>query len=204
MVKNSYSPARPAINRWPEWVYSNGEHERSGMNELAARLAAGDSAAFAELYDSCADRLFHYLVVMLASRDDAADVLQDTFVRLVRSKDRMQTVTSPLAYTFRIARNEALRFLRSRSSVNRNLAEHGWEMFEQKSAGETLTHENAEWFACRIAAMSVELREVLQLKIYANMTLNEIANITGSPLGTVATRYRRAILDLRALWIAQQ
>src|ERR1700730_791647 len=43
------------------------------MGTLPARLARGDQAAFAELYDACADRVGHYLLVRLCSREDAND-----------------------------------------------------------------------------------------------------------------------------------
>ncbi len=56
------------------------------MENLGARLAEGDQAAFAELYRACADRLHHYLTVRLGSRQDAEDVLQETFVRLARNR----------------------------------------------------------------------------------------------------------------------
>ena len=44
------------------------------MGDLGKRLARGEAAAFAELYDLCADRLHHYLVSQLGSRDDDHDV----------------------------------------------------------------------------------------------------------------------------------
>lgn len=44
------------------------------MDGWVERLIAGDSAAFAELYDRCADRLHHYLTFRLRSREDAAEV----------------------------------------------------------------------------------------------------------------------------------
>src|SRR5262245_58474534 len=80
-----------------------------GMDELAERLARGEAAAFAELYDACADRLHHYLTVRLGSRDEADDVLQETFVRLVRSRRRLRRVENLTAYLFAVARNEAAR-----------------------------------------------------------------------------------------------
>jgi len=46
----------------------------SPTHDLAARLARGDDAAFAELYDACADRLHGYLAARLGSRDAASDV----------------------------------------------------------------------------------------------------------------------------------
>jgi len=48
------------------------------MDQRAVRLARGEPEAFAELYDTCADRIYRYLVVRLGSRADAEDVLQET------------------------------------------------------------------------------------------------------------------------------
>src|SRR5437764_13014954 len=81
----------------------------SSMHELAARLARGEEAAFAELYDASADRLHHYLVGRLGSRDAASDVLQTAFLRAVKSRRRFRGVENPVAYLFQIARNEAMR-----------------------------------------------------------------------------------------------
>ena len=74
------------------------------MDSQAERLARGEQAAFAELYDGCADRLHHYLVARLGSRHDADDVLQETFVRLARTRKRVSGVDNMVAYVFTIAR----------------------------------------------------------------------------------------------------
>ena len=81
------------------------------MDQRAQRLARGESAAFAELYDACADRVHHYLVVKLGSRSDADDVLQETFVCLARTRKRLAAVENLEAYVFATARNEAIRWL---------------------------------------------------------------------------------------------
>ena len=83
------------------------------MHELAARLARGEEAAFAELYDACADRLHHYVAARLGSRDAASDVVQSAFLRAVKSRRRFRGVENPVAYMFQIARNEAARLARS-------------------------------------------------------------------------------------------
>ena len=82
------------------------------MENLSRRLAQGDPAAFAALYDACADRVHHYLVVRLGSREDADDVLQETFVRLARNRRRLAGVDNLMAYVFTVARNEAARLAR--------------------------------------------------------------------------------------------
>ena len=84
------------------------------MEHLAARLAVGDQAAFAELYQACGDRLHHYLTVRLGSRQDADDVLQETFVRLARNRGKLLSVDNLAAYVFTVARNESNRLAERR------------------------------------------------------------------------------------------
>src|SRR5882757_5629923 len=92
------------------------------MHELAERLARGEEAAFAELYDASADRLHHYLTARLGSRDVASDVLQTAFLRAVKSRRRFRSVENPVAYLFQIARNEAMRWVKRRRGNDRPLA----------------------------------------------------------------------------------
>ena len=80
-----------------------------GMATLQARLARGEPAAFAELYDACADRVGHYLLVRLGSWADADDALQETFLRLARTREKLAEVDNLEAYVITIARNEAAR-----------------------------------------------------------------------------------------------
>src|ERR1700731_1906203 len=80
------------------------------MDELGERLARGDRDAFAELYDTCADRCHHYLTIYLGSRDAADDVLQETFLRLAHNRKKLAGVEKLLAYVFTVARHEAARY----------------------------------------------------------------------------------------------
>src|SRR5262249_3111042 len=95
------------------------EWRGAAMDELARRLARGDQSAFVELYDACADRVHHYLVVRLGSRADADDVLQQTFVRLAGIRTTLSSVENLTAYVFATARNEAARFLQRRAREGR-------------------------------------------------------------------------------------
>jgi RNA polymerase sigma-70 factor (ECF subfamily) len=168
------------------------------MDPRAERLAHGDSAAFAELYDACADRVHHYLVVRLGSRADADDVLQETFVCLARTRKKLATVENLVAYVFATARNEANRLVERQARAGRM-----WMTLSQQSqcheaTGEDLqSHEAAEWVANALGRLDHELREIVELKIYAGLTFREISEVTGLPRGTAATRYRKALEKLR-------
>jgi RNA polymerase sigma-70 factor (ECF subfamily) len=169
----------------------------SPTHDLAARLARGDEAAFAELYDACADRLHGYLAARLGSRDAASDVLQNAFLRAVKSRRRFRRVENPVAYLFQIARNEAIRWREKQQVTAQSLPAD--ELF-------TDTNENiddTEAIAAALKRLDADDRELVELKIYAGLTFREIAAIVDRPPATVATRYRRALESLRE-WLAKQ
>jgi RNA polymerase sigma-70 factor (ECF subfamily) len=181
-------------------------------------LGRGDRAAFAELYDACADRVHHYLVVRLGSREDADDVLQETFVRLARNRRRLAQVENLAAYVFTVARNEAARFARrSRRTTFRRttfkVVPPGRTDCQSvlqpedlfcPSDGDLQAREAAETVAKAMAGLDAPLREAVELKVYAGLTFREIAEVTGLPQGTVATRYRAALAKMRTWLVREQ
>ena len=91
------------------------------MADLADRLARGEPAAFAELYDTCADRLHHFLVMHLGSQADADDIVQETFARLARSRRKLRGVENLTGYVFMVARHEAARLKKNQGRTRRML-----------------------------------------------------------------------------------
>jgi RNA polymerase sigma-70 factor (ECF subfamily) len=170
------------------------------MQQLAVRLARGEEAAFAELYDACADRLHHYLTARLGSRDAASDVLQTAYLRAVKSRRQFRGVENPVAYLFQIARNEAMRWAKWRRGNDRPLAAD--EIFA--ASGDAFgQQDDAEVVAAALGRLTVEDRELVELKVFAGLTFREIADMTGLSQGTVATRFRRAIESMRP-WLIKQ
>jgi RNA polymerase sigma-70 factor, ECF subfamily len=167
------------------------------MSSLAHRLSEGDRRAFAELYDACADRLFHYLLVLTASPEDAADVLQETFVRLGRLRQNFRRVANPETYAFVVARNEARRLGTRLRRQRLRQQEAGPSLFQECADDDRRLRENAEAVRAALASLDPVLREVVELKAYGGLTLGEIGMVTNTPPGTVATRYRAALAKLR-------
>jgi len=141
-------------------------------SQLARRLARGEEAAFAELYDASSGRLLRYLAVRLASADRAADVLQTAMLRAVKSRRRFARVDSPAAYLFQIARNEADRLAKrtARRAEQSLTAEQMLELMDEV----TDSHEDVEVIVAALARLTAEDRELVQLKIYAGLTFREI------------------------------
>jgi RNA polymerase sigma-70 factor (ECF subfamily) len=168
---------------------------------LGDRLARGEQAAFAELFDACANRLHDYLTRRLGSREDASDVVQETFIRLARSRRRLVRVENVTAYVFAIARNEAVRFT-TRGAARRLRDAASASSLDAATTGESPSADLPDVTAA-LARLSDAEREIVELKIYAGLTFREIAVVTDAPQGTVATRYRTALERLRQ-WLAKE
>ncbi|HEY2882436.1 MAG TPA: RNA polymerase sigma factor [Pirellulales bacterium] len=172
----------------------------ANKQSLAARLARGEESAFAELYDTCADKLHRYLAARLGSTDRAADVLQTTFVRAVQNRRRFAGVENLTGYMFQIARNEAARAGKQSQRQKDGCARS--ETIEQ-TIQDRVAVEDAELAAAALAKLDAQDRELIELKIFAGLTFSEIAQVIGQPAPTVATRYRRALESLRP-WLERQ
>jgi len=168
------------------------------MEALGRRLARGDQASFAELYDLCAARCHHYLATVFGSRDVADDVLQDTFLRLVQNRLRLARVDDPVAYVFIVARNEAMRTLRRLFRARKKRPDVCLDSFFADRISEDISRrEMAELVWRALLELAPEQKEVVELKIYSGLTFRQIAEITGVPLPTAATRFRAALERLR-------
>lgn len=168
------------------------------MDAPAKRLASGDPAAFAALYDALADRLHHYLVALLGTSADADDALQETFLRLARNRTRLGEADDPTAFAFAVARNEARRWLDARRRRGATTAA-ARDLFVEADCDDAAAREAAEDAALALAALDADDREIVELKMFAGLTFREVGAVVGRPLGTVASRYRAALDRMRDL-----
>jgi RNA polymerase sigma-70 factor (ECF subfamily) len=171
------------------------------MGEWGRRLAAGDDAAFAELYDACADRLFRYAAVRLGSEEAAGDVVQAAFLRAVRSRKRFRNVENPPGYLFQIARNEIARVL-AKQSRRRDGGARSLDA-DAACANRASGWEEDEMVREALLRLEADDREIVELKVFGGLTFVEIGQALARPAATVATRYRRALESLRP-WVERQ
>ena len=151
----------------------------------------GDQAV-AELYDRHAPALLLYARQWVGTAE-AEDVVQRVFVGLI-SAGRLPT--EPRTWLFKCVRNEAMGVLRSGRRRERRegvvaWAKRGW--FESRPEDPL----NAAEAQAAMEALPEELREVVTLRLWGDLTLSEIAEITGSAVSTVHGRYEMAMETLR-------
>ena len=107
---------------------------------------------------------------------------------------KLSGVHNLAAYVFTIARNEANRLARRRKREPAGKPGVAADLlFDEAWSDDVSQRETAELVARALGDLPVNEREVVELKTYAGLTFREIAEVTGSPPGTVATRYRTGL-----------
>src|SRR5437868_622443 len=167
--------------------------ERARLDRrLADRLSAGDERALEEIYDAYAGAIYRQALSILSSASDAEDVVQDVFLKLVRR--RGGPILDLKAYLLTAARHQACSSLRRSAPI---------DLVGDPETVVPITHAH---IVCRLErqdvrealeALPADQREVVVLKVYEQLTFEEISRRVRASANTVASRYRYALKKLR-------
>ena len=167
--------------------------------DLILRLRSGDDAALKALYDHLAHNVYALAWQMLKSREDAEEVLQDTFLKLYETASRFDPdLSSGKAYVYTIARNEARMRLRARRARPVKVGDvdlhSSTSAFAHPHKPDHETHVTLEKVLGHLHAEDAHL---LRASFFEGYSHAELSHQTGLPLGTVKSRIRRALQKLR-------
>lgn len=175
---------------------TTGEQTRSDAR-LLALVAEQDPEAFKELYDRYAGRLLAYVRAMGGGRVSAEDVVQEVFVTLWRKAAQYRSgLGSPEAWIFTITRHKVVDIWRSASPVV-DLGDLDLEavMAVEEPVDATL----APSLRKALSRLDPAQREPLLLAYFGGLTYEQTAQRLGVPVGTLKTRIRSSLLQLRTL-----
>ncbi|HXF96232.1 MAG TPA: RNA polymerase sigma factor [Gemmatimonadales bacterium] len=170
-----------------------------GDADLIRRVLGGDTAAYAGLVARHRDRLGRYALHMLGSREDAEEVLQDTFVRAYRSLARCEDPDRFGAWLYGILVNRC-RTAGARAARRRRLFVRDDAALD--GPGVPSGVERAEWdelVRWALARLTPEHREAFLLKYVEELEYEEMAQLTGAGISALKMRVKRARDQLRAL-----
>ncbi len=166
------------------------------LEELVVRAAAGDREAFAAIVRGVADRLFAVAWRVIRDADAAEDAVQ---AALIAAWDDLPTLRDPARFeawayrlTVRAAVREARRLRRPRAAVR--LIDLDGGVNPDPSGGMADRDEVARGFA----GLTPEHRAVLVLRYYVGLTIPEIAESLGIPVGTATSRLHYGLREMRA------
>lgn len=165
--------------------------------QLVCSLARGqDEQAARALYLAHSSELFGFAVRRLGDRQLAEELVQDVFTRVWRhAADFDERRGSFRTWLYGIARN-ALIDLERRRAARPPLADHTAE--ERAEAHEPVEQAVLRWqVAAALETLTPQHREIIQLAHFGGLTLREIAERIGVPLGTVKSRTSYAMRNLR-------
>jgi len=164
---------------------------------LFAELAAGRLSSLDSLYDAAAHQIYGLALWRTGSEEDAADVVQDVFVRVVEQGRRLTKVRNPKAWLMTVTNRAAIDVIRRRRRRPTEPLESCAFLTAADESGERLF--DATQVSALLAGLPDTIRVVIYLKHYAGCTFAEIGEIVGVPKFTAASRYRSGIEKLRKL-----
>lgn len=171
------------------------------MKAILERIAKGDKVAVQDCMDAYGGLVWSLARRMLSNVDDAEDAVQEIFIDIWKNAERFdETQASETTFVAMIARRRLIdRMRRTQRQPNidslddiliepsKNYHHQIQSCVEAKEAAEAMS------------SLRPEQRQVLQLSIFQGLSHQEIATLTGMPIGTVKTHARRGLIQIREL-----
>lgn len=185
-------------------THSNGQDDAV----LIERLKAGDQAAYAELVEAHAGRIYRLALRMMGNEADAEDVLQETFLSAFKAIDNFEARSSLGTWLYRIASNAALMRLRRKEPVTVSVEEpierdDGDQIPRQffdfccLPEEDLMREEAREEMAKAVDELPATLKSVFVLRDIEGLSTQETADALDLSLSAVKSRLMRARMKLR-------
>jgi RNA polymerase sigma-70 factor (ECF subfamily) len=167
--------------------------------ELVAILKERQQSAFGYLYDNYSGSLYSVILSIITDKELANDVLQEVFVKIWRQIETYDSNKGRLfTWMMNITRNASIDTLRSKgyqnSQQNRELTETVYD-----SVGSVSTNTDKIGLRNLVLKLKQEYKVLVELAYFQGYTQEEISKILGIPIGTVKTRLRAALTQLREI-----
>lgn len=168
---------------------------------ILKRIALGDRDAVTDCLDKYGGLVWSIARKMLRNSDDAEDAVQEIFVDIWKNAERFdESQSSETTFIAMIARRRIIDRIRR---MNRRITADSFEdvVAEPESRDDKRVQLSVEagQAAEALRSLKPEQQRVLQLSIVQGLSHQEIADLTGMPLGTVKTHARRGILQAREM-----
>lgn len=172
---------------------------RKELAALFPAIAAGDQDALANLYKRTSAKLNGVAMRILGNQSEAEEVLQDVYVSVWRNAGRFEPRrASPITWLATIVRNRAIDRLRARKPAAAPLSDAGDPASDDLSALELLEQaDDRERLGDCLGKLDGPPRRAIEAAFLDGSTYSQLAELENVPLGTMKSRIRRALLNLK-------
>ena len=170
--------------------------------DLLRCLRSGDHRLFGKLYDRFSGALYGIILTRVSDAGMAENLLQDVFVKAWRRRELYDPSKGRIfTWLFNITRSICIDYLRSKAHKQAKASVLSDDLSEVVPGKQT-DRFPTDGIGVRemVSNLRTEEKEVIELMYFKGFTQREIANLMNIPLGTVKTRMRRAIKNLRAIF----
>ena len=173
--------------------------------ELVERHRYGDQAAFEQIYRRHAEMVFNLALRMTGDPEEAADVSQETFLRVHRHCGKFRGRSSLKTWIYRVAVNCCRSRFRRNQTWRTRILSGSLERVEQVAdtrrgpEDRTLDRDRGEAVMELLGRLPQPFREAVVLRDLEGLAYDEIARVLGIRIGTVRSRIARGRERLRAL-----
>jgi len=181
-------------------MYEKAEH--SGMDQdldLITRTAGGEREAFNELVLKYQKPLYSLLYRMVSNHEDAADLLQKTFVKAFTGLAGFERRSSFKTWLYQIAINLAKNVYRDRSRVEQVNIDDVVIKREPRTLDVLIAKESRQRLREALTGLPEKQRITLLLRIQENKKFDEIAGIMKCSTGTAKANYHHAVQKLKKI-----
>lgn len=174
---------------------ANGDtgEESAIIEEMITKISHGDKNAFAEFYTNTYKAVYGFLLSVLNNREEAEDILQETYIKIRENAFRYRHKGKPMAWVFTIARNLAYMKLRKRKRVSIVSIEDAEEVI---GFSDVTNMEERMVLEAAFRVLNTEERQIVILHAVSGLKHKEISQIVRRPISTVLSKYNRAIKKL--------
>jgi RNA polymerase sigma-70 factor (family 1) len=154
----------------------------------------GDQKAFEKLFERYHKKLYAYLMRLLDSKEDAEEIVQESFIKIWEKREEFIEGYSFNAFLFTIAKNTFLNF--TREKVNRRVFEDHFQLINEVESGKTddyvIFKETREIIRLIIEGMPPRRREVFMMRKVEGLSRKEISEKLGISVITVDSQLLKA------------
>lgn len=148
---------------------------------------------FRALLNLYGEKLYWHIRRLVVGHDDAEDVMQETSINIFRHIDKFKGNSSLLTWCYRIATNEALRWLQKQAGLWKSSDAVSEQLADNIATENNLDPKAAEvLFQQAILKLPTQQRITFNMRYYDDLSYEEISQITGKSVGTLKTNYHIA------------